>query len=89
MAYDDAYIHLRIVRNFLQHGYAWFNPGERVMATSSPLWTALLAGLHVSLRPPLLSLLEAVLLWAAVVLAGLTAYGTLRSADRANSRHPG
>ena len=78
MAYDDAYIHLRIVRNLLQHGYAWFNPGERVMATSSPLWTALLAVLQAPSWPQLLPTFEAVLLWAAVVLAGLAAYRNLQ-----------
>ena len=40
---DDAYIHLRIVRNFVKTGHAYFNAGEPVMVTSSPVWTILLA----------------------------------------------
>src|SRR5712692_2540162 len=40
---DDAFIHLRIAHNFLQTGHPYFNPGEHVMVTSSPVWTLLLA----------------------------------------------
>lgn len=43
LAADDSYIHRRIAANLVHSGYAYFNVGERVMATSSPLWTALLA----------------------------------------------
>jgi len=40
---DDAYIHLRIAHNLLRTGHPYFNPGEPVMVTSSPVWTLLLA----------------------------------------------
>lgn len=36
--YDDAYIHLRIVRNFIESGVPYFNPADPVMGSSSPLW---------------------------------------------------
>lgn len=40
---DDAWIHLRVAHNFA-HGHGpVFNVGERVEASTSPLWTALLA----------------------------------------------
>jgi hypothetical protein len=40
---DDAYIHMRIAHNLLRTGHPYFNPGERVMVTSSPVWTLLLS----------------------------------------------
>lgn len=43
IAEDDAYIHRRIAMHLLQTGHAEFNAGERVMVSSSPLWTLLLA----------------------------------------------
>ncbi len=43
LAADDSYIHRRIAENLVHTGHAYFNPGEAVMATSSPLWTLLLA----------------------------------------------
>ncbi|WP_419804647.1 hypothetical protein [Terriglobus sp.] len=69
MGFDDTWIHLRIARNLLQTGHAWFNINERVMATSSPLWTLLMAVLHVPSHPGMLPVLEALLMWAACVLA--------------------
>jgi len=39
---DDAYIHLRIAHNMIRTGHPYFNLGERVMVTSSPVWTLLL-----------------------------------------------
>jgi hypothetical protein len=39
---DDAYIHLRIANNMIETGHPYFNFGEPVMVTSSPLWTILL-----------------------------------------------
>lgn len=69
MGFDDTWIHLRIARNLLATGHAWFNTNERVMATSSPLWTILMAALHVPSHPSMLPVLEAVLLWSACVLA--------------------
>ncbi len=40
---DDAYIHLRIAQNMIRTGHPYFNLGEPVMVTSSPVWTVVLA----------------------------------------------
>lgn len=40
---DDAYIHLRIAQNLIRTGHPYFNPGDPVMVTSSPIWTIVLA----------------------------------------------
>lgn len=40
---DDAFIHRRIAFNYVHSGWAFYNPGQRVMVTSSPLWMVLLA----------------------------------------------
>ncbi len=42
LASDDSYIHLRIATHLMTTGYGYFNLGERVMVTSSPVWTVLL-----------------------------------------------
>ena len=47
---DDAYIHLRIARNFVEHGQPFFNSGEKVMGSASHLWVNL-AALLISLEP--------------------------------------
>jgi hypothetical protein len=43
LAADDSYIHLRIARNLVETGHAFFNASDKVMVTSSPLWTIVLA----------------------------------------------
>ena len=43
IAADDSFIHRRIALNFQHLGRPYFNPDQRVMVTSSPLWTVLLA----------------------------------------------
>jgi len=43
MAADDSFIHRRIALNYQHLGRPYFNPDQRVMVTSSPLWTLLLA----------------------------------------------
>jgi len=43
IAADDSFIHRRIARNYQQLGRPYFNSDQRVMVTSSPLWTVLLA----------------------------------------------
>jgi hypothetical protein len=43
LAADDSFIHRRIALNFLQTGRAYYNLDQRVMVTSSPLSTILLA----------------------------------------------
>jgi hypothetical protein len=42
---DDAFIHLRIARNFVLHGTPYYNAGEAVGGSSSPLWTVAIAAL--------------------------------------------
>lgn len=69
MAFDDAFIHLRVARNLARHGVAAFNPGERVMTTSSPLWTLVLTMLRIDAHRWLLPWFEAALLAACGVLA--------------------
>lgn len=43
IAADDSFIHRRIAANYQLLGRPYFNPDQRVMVTSSPLWTLLLA----------------------------------------------
>jgi hypothetical protein len=43
VAADDSFIHRRIALNFQQTGKPYFNLDQRVMVTSSPLWTLVLA----------------------------------------------
>ncbi len=42
LAADDSYIHLRIANHLMTTGHGYFNLGEKVMVTSSPVWTVLL-----------------------------------------------
>src|SRR5512141_500160 len=41
--FDDTYIQLRIARNLIEHGQPYFNPGEAVNGSSSPVWTVIVA----------------------------------------------
>jgi hypothetical protein len=41
--YDDAYIQIRIATHLVDYGQPFFNIGERVNASSSPVWTILVA----------------------------------------------
>jgi hypothetical protein len=50
MAEDDSFIHRRIAINLQNLGEPYFNPGQRVMVTSSPVWIMLLTGLREVLR---------------------------------------
>ena len=40
---DDAYIHMRVARHLWATGEPYFNKGESVMASTSPLWVILTA----------------------------------------------
>jgi arabinofuranosyltransferase len=65
---DDAFINLRVVKQLLAGHGPVFNPGERVEASTSPLWLYLLAAADV-MTPVRLE-------WIAVVLGiGLTLAG--------------
>jgi hypothetical protein len=45
--FDDAMISMRYARNWVEgHGLVW-NIGERVEGYSNPLWTAIMAGVHL------------------------------------------
>jgi hypothetical protein len=43
--FDDAYIHMRIARNFVEHGQPYFNRNEAVSGNSSPMWLWLISAL--------------------------------------------
>jgi hypothetical protein len=63
---DDAFIHMRIARNLALHGVPYFNLGEPVAATSSPLWMLVLgAGFALAGPHPAV----------AAVLAGISVIG--------------
>lgn len=88
MPFDDAFIHLRVAKNLELHGVAVFNLGERVMTTSSPLWTVVLALLGVPTHTWLLPILEAGLLTASGVLAYVLSRGLLPESTRSNTLAP-
>jgi hypothetical protein len=69
MLFDDAFIHLRTSQNLALHRTAFFNLGERVMSTSSPLWTVTLALTGIATHIWLLPFFEAALLTACGILA--------------------
>jgi len=76
---DDAYITFRYARNLAEGlGFA-YNPGERVLGTTTPLWTLLLASLHglTDLDLPRLSLVLSALLDAGTTLLLLCLAGRL------------
>jgi len=68
-AEDDAYIHFRIAENLVKYQAPYFNLSERVMATSSFIWTIFLAGLTL-LNEPLPTLV-------AIVNPALTVLGSV------------
>lgn len=45
-AYDDAYITFRYARNLARGLGMVYNPGERVLGTTTPLWTVILAAFY-------------------------------------------
>jgi hypothetical protein len=74
---DDAFIYLRFAAN-LARGEGWaFNPGEPIAATTSPLFTALLALLHLVAVPGPAALLT--LFAAGLAATALATYSALRA----------
>jgi hypothetical protein len=71
--YDDAFIHLRIAGNLVDHGLPHYNLGEVVHASSSVLWTLAAAGATAVSGNPLvvLAIVNALLLATASALAGM------------------
>jgi hypothetical protein len=66
-AFDDAYIHFRIARHLAEHGVPYYNLGEAVMASSSSVWTIVLAILFAcGATPAALALVNAALTTACV-----------------------
>ena len=61
---DDAYIHMRIARNLWSAGEPYFNMGEAVMASTSPLWVLISSPAAVGgeLQPMLVAVINALLL---------------------------
>jgi len=68
---DDGFIHLRVVDQLLAGNGPVFNPGERVEASTSPLWVGLLA--VAAVVPGIALPWKAVLLGIALSAAGLLA----------------
>lgn len=71
-ALDDAYIHLAVSRNLAESGTWGVNAGEFASASSSPVWTALLALVFLLAGPSLVAplLLNALALFAVLSAAG-------------------
>lgn len=46
---DDAYIHLGVARNLAEHGTWGLNPAEHASASTSPLWTAAIATVFLTI----------------------------------------
>lgn len=42
-AYDDAYIHFRVARNFVETGFPYYNPGEVLKVSTSTGWVLFLS----------------------------------------------
>jgi arabinofuranosyltransferase len=74
---DDGFIHLRVVEQLVHGNGAVFNAGERVEASTSPLWVAVLA-----LAYPLTPL---ALPWKAVVLGIVLTAAGVGLAERAGA----
>lgn len=63
---DDAYIHMRVARNLWFFGEPYFNRGEPVMASTSPLWVVLTSPTAAfrELQPLLVGTINALILVA-------------------------
>ncbi|HLB45534.1 MAG TPA: hypothetical protein VJL59_00780 [Anaerolineales bacterium] len=66
---DDAYITFRYARNIVNGAGFVYNPGERVMGTTTPLYTLLMAGVSLFLRT---DNFPAISIWVNALADGLT-----------------
>ncbi len=66
---DDAYITFRYARNIVNGAGFVYNPGERVMGTTTPLYTLLMAGVSFLLRT---DNFPAISIWVNALADGLT-----------------
>ncbi len=67
---DDAYIHLRVAQNWAETGIMGVNPGEFASASSSPLYTMLLTGIHLLFG-------KTITFWAPLVINVIASLGLL------------
>ena len=83
---DDGFINLRVVRNIANGHGPVFNAGERVEASTSPLWvwTLWLADVVIPLRLEWIAVLTGIVLTLGGVAAACM--GALRLHDRESSR---
>ena len=83
---DDGFINLRVVRNIANGHGPVFNAGERVEASTSPLWvwTLWLADVVIPLRLEWIAVLTGIVLTLGGVAAACM--GALRLHDRASNR---
>jgi len=73
---DDAWIHLTYARNFAEHGEWAFRLGEKSAASTSPLWTFLVAiGFSLKLAPYIWTYF---LGWITLTLLGIQAENVAR-----------
>lgn len=72
---DDAYIHLRIAKNLVDHGFYSFNGDIPTFSTSSPFYTALLSsiwiGTHQILLPKYVNLVVYFILFALISIIAI------------------
>lgn len=80
-AADDAYIHLRIAKDFQNSGLPYYNPGQKVLGSSSPVWILVLylAGFLLPLVPNTLAILNAAFGLAGAVLWAQAAQSALKT----------
>jgi len=80
---DDAYITFRYARNIVAGSGFVYNPGERVLGTTTPLYTLLLAGLSLATGSRDFSALAL----AVNALAGAASVGLLYGLGKRFARH--
>jgi len=76
---EDAYITFRYARNLARGLGFVYNPGERVLGTTTPLLTLMLAALGRVFGPDRIPLISSILMPAFGLAAGLFTYASLAS----------